>query len=347
METVKIKFADVPEEFNTEDNFIVKALRQNFNVVFSDTPDYLFYSVFGMSFLRYGCVRIFFSGEPVVPNFNDCDYAIDYNNIYFGVRHFRAAGIIGNVGVEVSSNIQDRSFVRDEMADRNFCNFVYSNESKGFGARLRKEFCQKLSAYKKVDCPGKVLNNMESAAGRRYELTGSLAQKVFDESWAASKLEFLSGYKFTIAFENTAMSGYATEKLFHPLIVGSVPIYWGDPDVARDFNPKAFINCGDFNGNLDAVVDRVIELDNDSEQYLDMLRQSPMQHTYDFDQGGRLAEYLSGIIGRGKNPYEKNALGFSTVSAVDFIDHCYNGDIGFRIVAKAAKGWLHYKLHRK
>lgn len=347
MKTVKIKFADVPEEFNTGDNFIVRALRRNFDVVFSDTPDYLFYSVFGMSFLRYDCVRIFFSGEPVTPNFNDCDYAIDYNYINFGVRHLRAAGIIGNVGVGVKPNIQDRSFVNDEMADRKFCNFVYSNEDKGLGAKLRKELCLKLSAYKKVDCPGKVLNNMESAAGRRYELTGSLSQKVLDESWAGSKLKFLSDYKFTIAFENTAMSGYATEKLFHPLIAGSVPVYWGDPDVIRDFNPKAFINCGNSNGDLDAVVDRVIELDNDREQYLDMLRQPPMQHNYDFDQESKLAEYLSCIIGKGKNPYEKNALGFSTVSSVDFIDHCYNGDIGLRIVAKAAKGWLHYKLHRK
>jgi len=346
MKSIKIRFTDVPAEFNIEDNFIVRALRRNYDVVFSDEPDYIFYSAFGMSFLNYQCVRIFFSGEPITPNFNDCDYAIDYNRMDFGTRHFRAAGILGNVGIGIERSIQDRSFVKDEWADRKFCNFVYSNEDKGSGARLRKEFCLKLSAYKRVDCPGRALHNMEPAAGTRYELTGSFGRKIRDESWAEKKLRFLSGYKFTIAFENTRMNGYVTEKLIHPFMAGSIPIYWGAPDVVEEFNPRAFINCNDYNDDLDAVLNRVIELDKDHEQYLEMLRQPPMQPDYDFNQDTKLAEYLSYIIECGNKPFEKNALGFTTVSAVDFISHCYRGDVGLRTVAKAAEGWLHYKLYR-
>ena len=47
------------------------------------------------------------------------------------------------------------------------------------------------------------------------------------------KLSLLARYKFTLAFENSRAAGYVTEKLFQPLIAGSLPIYWGAPDVAR------------------------------------------------------------------------------------------------------------------
>lgn len=42
-------------------------------------------------------------------------------------------------------------------------------------------------------------------------------------------LSFVAKYKFTIAFENAICDDYITEKLWRPLIVGSVPIYYGSP----------------------------------------------------------------------------------------------------------------------
>lgn len=42
-------------------------------------------------------------------------------------------------------------------------------------------------------------------------------------------LSFVAKYKFTIAFENAICNDYITEKLWRPLIVGSVPIYYGSP----------------------------------------------------------------------------------------------------------------------
>lgn len=44
-------------------------------------------------------------------------------------------------------------------------------------------------------------------------------------------LHFISKYKFIIAFENSICDDYITEKLWRPLIVGSVPIYLGSPTV--------------------------------------------------------------------------------------------------------------------
>lgn len=44
-------------------------------------------------------------------------------------------------------------------------------------------------------------------------------------------LHFISQYKFIIAFENAVCDDYITEKLWRPLIVGAIPIYFGSPTV--------------------------------------------------------------------------------------------------------------------
>src|SRR3989339_543510 len=80
------------------------------------------------------------------------------------------------------------------------------------------------------------------------------------------KLKFLKNYKFTIAFENSVTPGYNTEKLIHPIIANSIPIYFGDPFVSRDFNTKSFINVHDFK-NMDDVIKRIIQIDNDDKLY--------------------------------------------------------------------------------
>lgn len=89
-----------------------------------------------------------------------------------------------------------------------------------------------------------------------------------------SKLEFQSQCKFSIAFENTTSPGYTTEKILHAFISNTIPIYWGDPEVTKDFNPKAFINCHDFE-NFEAVIERIKEVDNNDELYLTILKEPP------------------------------------------------------------------------
>ena len=86
---ILIKFVDMPSEFNCRENYITKALQKDYNIIFSDKPEFLFYGNFGTSFTTYlDAVKICISGEPVLPNFNDCDYAIDYHTLSYGDRHF-------------------------------------------------------------------------------------------------------------------------------------------------------------------------------------------------------------------------------------------------------------------
>lgn len=304
--TVRIKFVDMPGEFDRTNNFVVDMIREKYDVEFSDQPDFLFYSVFGIEYLGYrDCVRIFLDGEPVLPNFNDCDYAIGYTYMTIGDRYHRAAGVLASsVGTELPRSIQDRSAVTPDMVNRRFCNFIYSNDTRGDGARLRVDFCKKLMEYKHVDCPGRVLNNMKTdELETRYLGIDDGGNPIVDgNSWQDSKQNFQRKYKFTIAFENLLVPGMTTEKLYNPFFAYSVPIYWGNPEAAREFNPKAFINCADYDYDLDAVARRVIELDQDDEAYLEMLRQPPLQPDYDFNQREKLRDFLHMIMERGNHP---------------------------------------------
>jgi hypothetical protein len=84
------------------------------------------------------------------------------------------------------------------------------------------------------------------------------------------KQAFLRDYKFTIAFENESYPGYTTEKIVEPMLSDSIPIYWGDPLVGRDFDTRSFLSAHDSH-SLDDLVERVVEVDRNPALHLEML----------------------------------------------------------------------------
>ncbi len=86
----------------------------------------------------------------------------------------------------------------------------------------------------------------------------------------SDKQAFISQYKFNVAFENSTYPGYSTEKLLQAMVAGTVPIYWGDPQIGRDFNTARFINANDF-ASTDAVIDKIRQLDEDDNAYAAMI----------------------------------------------------------------------------
>jgi hypothetical protein len=61
-----------------------------------------------------------------------------------------------------------------------------------------------------------------------------------------SKYEIFSRYRFALCFENSAMPGYITEKIFDCFFVGTIPIYLGAPDVVKYIPKGCFIDMRDF-----------------------------------------------------------------------------------------------------
>lgn len=64
---------------------------------------------------------------------------------------------------------------------------------------------------------------------------------------AQDKLELLTNYRFTVAFENyQGDRNYISEKMIDPILAGSVPIYLGDACIASVIPSNVFIDARDF-----------------------------------------------------------------------------------------------------
>jgi hypothetical protein len=240
--TIKVAFADMwnlsPEE-KTRGNYLHQFLEKYYDLELSDHPDFLLYSVYGIEYLKYDCLRIHFTAENTRPNLRKCDYAFSFS-LEEDERNIRLPYYKFADGFSELSRPRDPDAIIAE--NRGFCSFVNSNNE----APDRLRFFDALSRYKRVDAGGKSRNNI-----------GYLVK---------DKQEFLRRYKFTIAFENSCYPGYTTEKLMQALVADTVPIYWGNPAVAVDFDPAAFINCHDYD-SFDAVIERVKEVDADEALY--------------------------------------------------------------------------------
>ncbi len=247
MKTIKINFVDFWGDFDKTNNYFYNLLKQNFNIEISNNPDFLFYSVFGNSHLSYKCTRIFFTGENIGPNYNNCDYSMCHDFIDSD-KHYRLPLYILYGGYY---ELIDKK-VDDSLLNRKFCNFIVSNGA----SVIRNEFFLKLSKYKTVDSGGRFMNNLGYAVG--------------------DKLKFQSDYKFSIAFENDAYrpnrDGYTTEKILEPMKVNSIPIYWGNTLIHKDFNRKSFINYHDFKSENE-LIEYIIHLDNNDDEYMKVMRE--------------------------------------------------------------------------
>jgi hypothetical protein len=75
-------------------------------------------------------------------------------------------------------------------------------------------------------------------------------------NYIESKLTALKDYRYTIVIENCRLSGYFTEKIVDAFVTGTIPIYYGDPNINNHFNFNGIINLGsfDFIKPLDAIL---------------------------------------------------------------------------------------------
>lgn len=266
MKKIKLKFSGMGGRFDPENNFIVNILRKNFDVQLSDNPDYLIYSVNSKDYLNYNCVRIFYTAENLVPDFNVCDYGIGFHYLEFGDRYIRfplylVDGFTAYDGDNYASDLQ-LALHKHENAltvlkgKTEFCSFVYSNSQ---AAQCREKMFEALSKYKPVSSGGRYKNNVGGPV--------------------ADKLEFQKKHKFVIAFENTSTSGYTTEKIIGAFAAGAIPIYWGNPEITKEFNTGSFINCNDYGLTekgepeiIEQIVREIISLDRDDESYQNMIQ---------------------------------------------------------------------------
>ena len=278
--SLKVFFTDFWPGFEKQ-NHLLDFLSKRFDVTLDRNPDYLFYSLYGNEHFNYrDCIKILFSGENIVPDFNISDYAIGCHYIDFNDRYLRFPEYIlyewyysNYLGIDCTRNKVYQTNDA-QLMDRKFCNFIYSNSTNS--DPLRDLFFKRLSQYKQVDSGGMHLNN--------------IGYKVVD------KLSFINQYKFTIAFENSAVPGYTTEKLLDPIIMESLPIYYGDPLVHYDFNIDSFVRVSGYD-DIERAVDEIIFLDTNPDAYIEMLRRAKFTHENTLEKWEkRLNDFLCNIF---------------------------------------------------
>ena len=245
---IKINFTDFWGGFDKTDNYFYNLLKDEFDIEISNNPDYLFFSLFGNQHQNYNCKKIFYTGENIAPPLGYCDWSFSFDYLD-DVRNYRLPHYLLYDGYY---ELVRPKVVEQTMVNRKFCNFVASNGN----CKERNDFVTELSKYKKVDSGGRWMNNIGYAV--------------------PEKRKFQSDYKFSIAFENNAYRpqhlGYTTEKIMEPMTVNSIPIYWGNPVIDKEFNTKSFVNFYDFNG-FDEMIEYIIELDKNGDRYLEIINQ--------------------------------------------------------------------------
>lgn len=283
LKSLRINFVDFWGDLVKTDNYFYNLLSTEYNVVIDEeSPDLIFFSVgYGNSrqrdkYKNHNCPKIFFTGENVRPNFLDhdvqsgsdkrytigsCDLAFtfDYSDDPRNYR-FPLWAFFTNWFNKPYIHERDPAYLvpvehllsrQHNKPKTKFCNFIFSHDS---GPRVNILTC--IEHYKSVDSAGSLANNTN------FRVQGRGDQK--------QKIDFISDYKFTIASENAKHDGYTTEKILHPLSVGSIPIYWGSDRVVEDFNPDAFINITDDMISSE-LLDKIQKLDTDKDEYEKMI----------------------------------------------------------------------------
>ena len=229
--------------------FFPDILADEFDVtVTNEDPDYLI-DTGRDPHAPYHCTKIYFPNEVRRPDFQNYQWCITHD-FCDDPRHYRMPTYVMFADVNLLKQPKPPS---EPLWDRKFCATMWS---AGPIRSPREDFFHALNArYKRVDSAGRRLNNVG------IDIPGVCGKP---------KIDFIKNYKFMIAFENESSPGYTSEKIFEAMLANCVPIYWGNPLIGLDFNPKSFINCNDYS-NLDAMVDRVVEVDQNKEEYLKIL----------------------------------------------------------------------------
>jgi hypothetical protein len=277
-----LDFWQYPKPFDPNNNFLTNMLRMStdINIVNPNHAELIIYSCFGNENKRYShCKKIFYTGECITPDFNQCDYSISFDFDSYDNRNIRiplwyfyidwfSMKTYGNPDylIPIDYLTGENEFTKKEKSK--FCSAVFSQSRD-----IRFDFVNRLKSYKDVDCYGKIHKN-SLPDGERY------------------KMDIISDYKFNMCFENTIFPGYFTEKLLHAKIAGCVPLYYSDKSYSTDFNSKCCINLIEFE-NQDTFIEYIKEIDSDYSLYQKLAKEPLFESIPDLSD---LVKSLSKII---------------------------------------------------
>ncbi|MCM1174205.1 MAG: glycosyltransferase family 10 [Blautia sp.] len=195
-------------------------------------------------------IIIFLGDEAISPDMNLFDYAITYDDeLFMRDRICRRPTVLWMRGGDkiCKKNHLEYAEAEQKYDTRKFCSFIYSNAKAN---THRASIFYGLNSYQNVDALGKYLHNCD------IEITRN------EKNWFELSIEQKENYRFSIAAENSFFRGYTSEKIISSFLAHSIPIYWGNPNIEKEFNPKAFINCHNYK-DLNEVIEKVKTINED------------------------------------------------------------------------------------
>lgn len=263
---LKLGFTDY---YPTLDDFFMSVLSKTFDIERDDiNPDYLIFcdETYGQNNKNYDpnkVRKIFFTGENRRPWNYIAHHAISFDHLD-GEQFYRLPLYVLDNWVQKNNNVPDMLALPPVYVDykdkEHFCGFVAGNA----GGTYRNKIFHVLNEYKPVLSGGSLFNN----------IGGTLPRDV------KSKIDFFNKCRFSLCFENSSWPGYVSEKIMHGFIARTVPIYWGSPTVALDFQEGSYISRHDFVSDTE-FIDAIIKIDNDRSMWEVMINCEPIGYQHD------------------------------------------------------------------
>lgn len=301
-------------------------LKKRFPIVFVplenfQEADFYIGDTFSSHIDRFKGVKVLCTGENHAIDLNRFDYCLTHEFLENDRCHrqpYWQTILLGQPHLRAYLKGERPMVTPEELRERQteFCAFVCRN-AKG---KERNSFVTALNRVKKVNCGGPFMNNIGYVLPRPYEV----------------KREFQSKHCFSMAYENEAAPGYQTEKIIDAFVSGSIPLYWGNPEVTREFNPASFVHARDFRTRKEMIA-YLLELAEDPVRRAEMINSTILQDPDVFEKSDRaLEEFFARIFERGPGAIKRTRLQRFLGVAQNFYGHGLFRSI--RYVSRRARG---------
>ena len=194
-----------------------------------------------------------------IMSWSDTDALIPFTRLPVRVEHFCWPQSFNDVH-ETLWSAGDRKFL--VMMNANKLPRLFVDEL--YTARLRAvEF---FNRYGEIDLYGRNWDRAPARVGKTrtpatFRRIMSRAWEVKQRAWpnplyvaaasasrgpSLSKSATFSQYRFALCFENSVLKGWMTEKMFDCFFAGTIPVYWGAPDVLDWVPAECFVDMRQF-----------------------------------------------------------------------------------------------------
>jgi hypothetical protein len=220
--------------------------------------------------------------------------------------------------------------VREEIwrrEGRGFLVMIHANKLPRL--RLQELYSERLRALEffsrtgEIDLYGHGWDGPPHRVGRRSRLPGTIQrwqrrcrhywQRLFPDPlleaarrvWRGTTLnkgDTLGKYTFALCFDNQILKGWITEKIFDCFFCGTIPIYWGAPDIEESIPKECFIDMRRFSGYPELrtylkslTAQEIRAYREQARAYLESPRFRPFTKQAFAEQIGRIVEEDAGI----------------------------------------------------